>query len=105
VQIKWLTPAVIDLQRLRDFILPHNTDASRRAVKVIRTAVTALASTPHIGKPVEDMPDYRDLVIPFGSAGYLLRYRIQADAIYIVALRHCREAGYFEDKAPAFGKD
>ena len=55
-----------------------------------------LESNPHIGKPVEDMPDYRDLVIPFGSAGYLLRYRIQADVLYIIALRHCKEAGYTE---------
>lgn len=94
MQIKWLAPAILDLQRLRDFILPHNRDAAQRAVKIIRAAVAALAANPHIGKPVEDMPDYRDLVIPFGSAGYLLRYRIQGDVLYIIALRHCKEAGY-----------
>ncbi len=94
MQITWLAPALLDLQRLRDFILPHNRDAAQRAVKVIRAAVAALATNPRIGKPVEDMPDYRDLVIPFGSAGYLLRYRIHGDVLYIIALRHCKEAGY-----------
>lgn len=94
MQITWLTPALLDLQRLRDFILPHNRDAAQRAVKVVRAAVAALATNPRIGKPVEDMPDYRDLVIPFGSSGYLLRYRIHGDVLYIIALRHCKEAGY-----------
>jgi len=68
VKIQWLIPAVHDLQRLREFILPHNREVAQRAVKVIRAAVAALEATPLIGKPVEDMPDYRDLVIPFGSA-------------------------------------
>lgn len=94
MQIRWLAPALLDLQRLRDFILPHNRDAAQRAVKVIRASVAALAANPRIGKPIEDMLDYRDLVIPFGSAGYLLRYRIQGDLLYIIALRHCKEAGY-----------
>lgn len=96
MKIQWLIPAVHDLQRLREFILPHNREAAQRAVKVIRAAVEALAANPRIGKPVEDMPDYRDLVIPFGAAGYLLRYRTQADVLYIIALRHCKEAGYTE---------
>jgi len=33
--------------------------------------VAALENTPRIGKPVEELPDYQDLVIPFGAAGYL----------------------------------
>ena len=82
MQIKWLAPAILDLQRLRDFIFLINRDAALRAVKIIKAAVAALATTPHIGKPVENMPDYRDLVIPFGSAGYLLRYRIRECGIY-----------------------
>lgn len=94
MNIEWLVPAILDLQRLKEFILPNNKEAARRAVKVIRAAVALLETNPLIGKPVEDMPDYRDLVIPFGSAGYLLRYRIQGDTAYIVAVRHGKEAGY-----------
>lgn len=96
MKIEWLMPAMLDLQRLREFILLHNREAAQRAVKVISVAVALLETTPFIGKPVEEMPAYRDLVIPFGSAGYLLRYRIQGDVLYIVALRHGKEAGYTE---------
>jgi len=94
MRVVWLPAAVADLQRLREFILPHNREAAQRAVKVIKAAVTALENSPRIGKPVEDLPKYQDLVIPFGAAGYLLRYRIYQGAIYIVAIRHGKEAGY-----------
>lgn len=94
MKIEWLIPAILDLQRLKEFILSHNREAAQRAVKVIRAAVALLETNPFIGKPVDDMQGYRDLVIPFSSAGYLLRYRIQGDTLYIVALRHAKEAGY-----------
>ncbi len=96
MRVEWLPPAIHDLQRLRDFILPHNPDAARRAIKVIKGAVGLLNANPGLGKPVEDLPDYHDIVIPFGAAGYVLRYRIRADVIYIVAVRHGKEAGFSE---------
>jgi plasmid stabilization system protein ParE len=94
MRIEWLDSAILDLQRLRDFILPHNKEAAQRAFKVIRAAVAPLETTPHIGKPVEDLPDYYDLIIPFGVSGYMLRYRIQGDTVYVVAVKHGREAGF-----------
>jgi plasmid stabilization system protein ParE len=100
MRIEWLESAILDLQRLREFILPHNMEAAQRAVRLIRTAITPIASNPRIGKPVEDLPEYHDLFIPFGASGYVLRYRVQGDIIFIVAVKHCREAG-FPDQAPA----
>ena len=94
VRIEWLPGAVSDLQRLREFIFPHNADAARRAVAVIRKAVSLLHSNTFIGKPVEDLPDFRDVVVPFGSSGYVLRYRIAGDTVLIVAVKHGKEAGF-----------
>ncbi|TRO79800.1 type II toxin-antitoxin system RelE/ParE family toxin [Desulfuromonas acetexigens] len=94
MRIVWLPAAVADLQRLREFILPHNREAAQRAVKVIKAAVAMIETSPRIGKSAEDLPDYQDLPIPFGAAGYLLRYRIYQGAIYIVAIRHGKEVGY-----------
>jgi plasmid stabilization system protein ParE len=93
MRIEWLESAIYDLQRLRDFILPHNQEAAQRAFKIIRAAVAPLESNPRIGKPVEDLPDYHDLIIPFGASGYILRYRIQGDTIFIIAVKHGKEAG------------
>jgi plasmid stabilization system protein ParE len=94
MRIEWLPGAVSDLLRLKEFILPHNADASRRAVTVIRKAVSLLHPNTFIGKPVEDMPDFRDMVIPFGSSGYVLRYRIENDTVLIIAVKHGKEAGF-----------
>lgn len=94
MNIKWLPGAVSDLQRLRDFILPHNADAARRAVAIIRKTVSTLQQHALFGKPIEEMPDFLDIAIPFGSSGYLLRYRLERDTVLIVAVKHDREAGF-----------
>jgi len=100
MRIEWLSSSIIDLQRLKDFILPHNKEAAIRAVRLIRNAVTPVVLNPRIGKPVEDLPDYYDLVIPFGSSGYVIRYRIQEDVVFIITIKHCKEAG-FSDQTPS----
>ena len=94
MRIEWLDSAIIDLQRLRNFILPHNLEAAKRAVKTIRTAISPLEENPRIGKPVEDLPDFHDIFIPFGASGYVLRYRVQDNTIYIIAVKRCKEAGF-----------
>ena len=43
MRVEWLSPAIDDLQRLRNFILPHNPTAARRAVQVIKAAVGLLS--------------------------------------------------------------
>ena len=96
MRIEWLASAIGDLQRLRAFILPHNKEAAQRVVKLISYAVTSAGSNPRIGKPVEDLLGFHDLVIPFGASGYVLRYRIQGDIAFIVTVKHCKEAGFID---------
>ena len=91
----WAPGAASDVQRLYRFLLQKNPDAARRAVKAIRSGVNILAQQPQIGRPAEDMPEqYREWIINFGDSGYVARYRIDADAVTILAVRHQKEAGY-----------
>jgi hypothetical protein len=53
---------------------------------------------PGLGITVEDLPGFYDIVIKFGVRNYLLRYRIHGETIYIVALRHGREAGFSDEE-------
>lgn len=94
MQVEWLPSAMRDLQRLRDFLRPYNPDASQRAAVTIQKTVSALESQSYLGKTVEDLPNFYDLVIPFGARSYILRYRINGETIFIVALRHGREVGF-----------
>ena len=63
---------------------------------VIREAFLPLTHAPMIGRPVEDSDNLRELVIDFGSSGYLALYLFECtlDAVTILAIKHQREDGY-----------
>ena len=91
----WSQPALLDVQRLYRFLAPKNLDAAKQAVKAIRQGVNVLGQQPRIGRPIEDIADeFRDWIIDFGDSGYVARYRIDVDAVTILAVRHQKEAGF-----------
>jgi plasmid stabilization system protein ParE len=90
----WLDSAVNDIVRLRKFIAQENPEAAKRAADAIKEATQRLQGQPAIGKTVQDLLNYRDLFIRFGAGGYILRYRIHLDTVYIVHIRHYREADF-----------
>ena len=91
--LKWLPEAVSDLSRLREFIRIHNPEAAERAAKRIRAATQRLLKLPLVGRPVADIdaPAFRDLFIPFGQAGYWMRYAVTDEEIIVVRVWHGRE--------------
>jgi plasmid stabilization system protein ParE len=94
-RVIWTPPALRDVARLHRFLAPKNPDAARRAVRAIRQGVSALATHPEIGRPVDEMPpEFREWFIPFGQSGYLTLYRFDGETVAILAVRHGREAGY-----------
>ena len=91
----WSPQALLDVQRLYRFLAGKNIDAAKRAIMTVRQAVKVLGHQPGIGRPIEDMPEeFREWVIDFGDSGYVARYRIDSDAITILAVRHQKEVGF-----------
>ena len=91
----WSPQALLDVHRLHRFLAIKNTDAAQRAVQALRQSVRVLGQQPGIGRPIEDMPvEFREWVIDFGDSGYVARYRVDAEAIVILAVRHQKEAGF-----------
>ena len=91
----WSRQALHDVQSLYRFLAVKNMDAAKRAIKTVRQGLKALGHRPGIGRPIEDLPDeFREWVIDFGDSGYVLRYRINADAVTILAVRHQKEVGF-----------
>jgi plasmid stabilization system protein ParE len=87
--------ALRDLQRLRAFLRPKNPSAARRVGEAILQGVQGLGVHPRMGRPIEDLPEqYREWVIAFGDSGYVARYRIDADIVTILAIRHQKESGF-----------
>lgn len=91
----WSPSALLDVQRLYRFLAPKSLEAAKRAVKAIRLGVKVLGQQPGVGRPVEDMSDeFREWIIDFGDSGYVARYRIDPDAVTILAVRHQKEVGF-----------
>ncbi len=91
----WSRQALLDVQRLYRFLAGKNINAAGRAVKAVRQGVKMLAHQPGVGRPIEEISEeYREWVIEFGDSGYVARYRIDADAVTILAVRHQKEAGF-----------
>jgi plasmid stabilization system protein ParE len=88
--------AAVGLERCRRFLEARSAEAGQKAAREINRQFRLLASQPHIGRPMERTPEFRELSIPFGSSGYVALYRYEApeNAVYILAFRHQREAGY-----------
>jgi plasmid stabilization system protein ParE len=94
MRVIYAPAALRDLERLRRFLRETNP-AARRAGRIIIEATQALAAYPQMGRLIDDLPvDFREWPIDFGDSGYLARYRIDGEALVVLAIRHQREAGY-----------
>ena len=93
-EVTWLPGAAKDVERLRSFLKSNNPIAAQRAAKRIIEGATILKDNPSAGVPVEELVDYRDLILTFGSGEYIIRYRLEMDKVVIVRVRHSREEGF-----------
>lgn len=95
-EITWLPGAAKDIERLRDFLKSKNPVAAQRAAKRIIEGATILKDNPRAGVPVEELVDYHDLILTFGSGEYIIRYRIETSRVVIARVRHSREKNWEE---------
>ena len=84
------------LRRCREFLGAKAPEAVRRAAQAIERQFLLLETSPDIGRPLPERAELREWVIPFGDSGYVALYRHEAahDAVYVLAFRHQKEAGY-----------
>ncbi|MEY2893977.1 MAG: hypothetical protein RJA98_3885 [Pseudomonadota bacterium] len=93
--------AEADLERLFDFLLDQaeateDLDRAQAAIDAIRSAAQhRLAITPFSFRKAAQNPAQRELIIPFGSDGYVALYEIvSASQVVVLAVRHQREEDY-----------
>ncbi len=88
--------AAVGLARCRRFLSAKAPEAAKRAGQAIEQYFLLLEKTPDIGRPLPEKPELRELIIPFGDSGYVALYRTEPadDAVYVLAFRHQKEAGY-----------
>lgn len=80
-----------DLERLATFLHESDPAAAAETIPLILDGLKVLARYPLIGRPIA--VNRRELVIFRGRTGYLAQYsfRLSADEVVVLAIRHQRE--------------
>jgi plasmid stabilization system protein ParE len=97
-----LQEAVEDLQRLEDFAIERELASQtpdwstpQRALDAIREGMRLLSWSPYSCRRAElGNGRSRELIVPFGAAGYVLLFEIVNEDVVIGAVRHQREEDY-----------
>ena len=98
--VRFTEEAEADLRRLYDYLIERSpdgaTDVAERALQAITHGIELLGLLPYTcRKALPDHPYLRELVIPFGAAGYVALFEIEPDDIVtVLAVRHQRESDY-----------
>lgn len=81
---------------LYEFLLQKNLGVAERASGAITEAINLLSFSPFsCRKVLPDNPFLRELIIPFGSTGYVALFDIESEKmVNILAVRHQREEDY-----------
>ncbi|UHS60646.1 type II toxin-antitoxin system RelE/ParE family toxin [Agrobacterium vaccinii] len=85
-----------DIMRLYRYLLDYDKYAAQRAYDAIQKGNNALGDFPMSFRKVDPVnPFLRELIIPFGSSGYVVLFEVEtSEKITILAIRHQREDDY-----------
>lgn len=95
-RLRFTLEAKSDLERLYGFLAEQDLEAAGQALDVIDRAWTILEEFPFSCRKAEDSnPFVREIIIPFGSAGYVALFEIEnQQTVTVLAVRHQREDDY-----------
>lgn len=94
--------AQTDLERLFEFVLERelardggDLELAEEALAAVRAGLTMLERFPFTCRKAADSPFLRELIIPFGSTGYVALFEvIDNKTVVVAAVRHQREDDY-----------
>ncbi len=85
-----------DFKRLTKFFMAKDIGLAAQVEPTLRAAVKLLSKLPLMGRIASGQADVtlRELVVPFGSTGYVVLYRVRTGEVRILAVRHQLEGRY-----------
>lgn len=95
-ELQFTDAAKADIERLYQFIADQDIAAAQAALEATDKALGMLREFPFAGqKADDDNPFLRELLIPFGRAGYVALFEIEdSTTVTVLAVRHQREEDY-----------
>ncbi|AWV03254.1 type II toxin-antitoxin system RelE/ParE family toxin [Burkholderia sp. JP2-270] len=94
--VRYTNAAREDLVRLYRYLLERDVDAAARALEAIERGVAMLRLFPFTCRKIDERnPFLRELIVSFGTSGYVLLFEIEsAEQVTILAVRHQLEDDY-----------
>jgi plasmid stabilization system protein ParE len=95
-RVRFTPEAEDDLLRLYEYLLERDLSVAERALGAIEKAIEVLRFSPFsCRKALPERPFLRELIIPYGRAGYVALFAIEPErTVTILAVRHQREEDY-----------
>jgi plasmid stabilization system protein ParE len=96
-QVRLTPEALDDLGRLYAFLLEHDLLSAERALAAMENAFGMLAYSPFSCRKalLPKSPRWREILIPFGRAGYVALFETEDDrTVTVTAIRRQREEDY-----------
>ena len=96
-RVRYTKGAREDLLRLYRFLVENDPEAAQKALDAIRKSIALLEDFPFTcRKASPDNPFLREMVISFGSGGYVALFEVEADNyLTVLAVRHQREEDFY----------
>ncbi|MEA3276490.1 MAG: type II toxin-antitoxin system RelE/ParE family toxin [Pseudomonadota bacterium] len=88
MRLQFTHSATRDLTRLRAFIAEKDPQAATRVSRRLGRTIRHLRDHPELGRPLEELPEVRELV----AGDYIVRYTLGDESVTILRIWHGREA-------------
>jgi plasmid stabilization system protein ParE len=94
--LRFTTDGLADFDRIYDFLVFYDVNLAERAILAVKTGLQTLTEFPFSCRKVEGGNGVvRELLVPFGSSGYIVLFRIDSpEIVTVAAVRHQREDDY-----------
>jgi plasmid stabilization system protein ParE len=96
-RVRYTKNAKEDIIQLYQFVLEQDVNTAKRAYDAIAKITEFLKEFPFSCRKADDSnPFLREVIIPFGSSGYIALFEIEnKNTVTILAVRHQREDDYY----------
>ncbi|MEH3110870.1 MAG: type II toxin-antitoxin system RelE/ParE family toxin [Agrobacterium cavarae] len=94
--LRYAAEALEDFDRIYDYLIEYDIDTAERALRATSAGLGILVDFPFSCRRADGGTSVmRELLVPFGSSGYVVLFRIDGpETVTIAAVRHQREDDY-----------
>ncbi len=91
VEVEWSVDALADLDRFAAFLHGQFPELAGLVASELVARTEVLRRHPHLGRPIGNRRDYRELVLAVLDGTYALQYRYDGSSVLMLRVFHSRE--------------